>query len=259
MKKEYYPSLKLELAKVSYYIQREISEILGRKIICSTKVESSDYWGVCIINDRVSLSDIKKLLSSVNADDRTVEETMPEDAKSTLYLGMKLSSALLKKALNAAWKEEYVTEKAIWLIDVDYIVLSNTKIDPNICFVCNRAVDTRDLLSQQDIKSKLETDGADYNTLANICEVYQKKYGDLLFWHYPISDGEHSGVYFVLVNEGVLLLPYNSVDNDCFEWFVLSDAKLCSHLDINDYIAEWEEYSQRLEKQMADFKSYLGG
>lgn len=259
MKKEYYPSLKLELGKVSYYLQKIITEILDRKIVCSIKVESYDYWGVCVVNDRVSLSEIKKLLSFVDADDRTVEETMPEESKSTQYLGMLLSSRLLMKALSASWEEEYVTEKALWLIDLDYIVLSNTEIDPNICFVGNRAIDTRDLLSRQDIKSKLETDGADYNTLVNICEEHQKKYGDFLFWKYPISDGEHSGVYFVLVKEGVMVIPYNHVDNDCFEWFVLSDIKLCSHLDINDFISEWEEYSNRLENQMASFKDFLGG
>lgn len=259
MKKEYYPSLKLDLGKVSYYLQKLISEILNRNIVCAAKVESNDFWGVCIVNTRLSLSDLKLLLSFVNADDRTVEETMPEDAKSTHYLGMLLSSKLLQKALNASWKEEYVTEKALWLIDVEYIVLSNTEIDTNICFVCNRAIDTRDLLSQQDIKSGLETGDADYNTLVNLCEEHQKKYGDHLLWHYPISDGEHSGVYFVLVKEGVMAIPYNSVDKDCFEWFVLSDIKLCSHLDMIDFISEWEEYSNRLERQMASFKDFLGG
>ena len=145
MKKEYYPSLKLELGKVSYYLQKIISEILGRNIVCAAKVESNDFWGVCIVNTRLSLSDLKLLLSFVNADDRTVEETMPEDSKSTYSLGMLLSSNLLKKALNASWKEEYVTEKALWLIDVEYIVLSNTEVDSNICFVCNRAIDSRKL------------------------------------------------------------------------------------------------------------------
>lgn len=258
MKKEYYPSLKLELGKVSYYIQKLISEILNRNLVCVAKVESNDFWGVCIVNSRVSLSDLRKLLSFVNADDITVEETMPEDSKSTHYLGVRLCTELLKKALDANWQEEYITEKAIWLIDVNYIVLSNTEIDSNICFVGNSAVDTRDLLSAQDIKSGLETGGADYNTLVNLCEEHQKRYGDHLFWDYPISDGEHSGVYFVLVKEGVLAIPYNSIDNDCFEWFVLSDIKLCSHLDINDFISEWEEYSNRLENQMASFKEFLG-
>ena len=98
MKKEYYPSLKLELAKVSYHLQKIISEILGRNIVCATKVESNDFWGVCIVNTRLSLSDLKLLLSFVSADDRTVEETMPEDAQSTHYLGMLLSSKLLQKA-----------------------------------------------------------------------------------------------------------------------------------------------------------------
>lgn len=259
MKKEYYPSLKLELGKVSYYLQKLISEVLERKIVCATKVESNDYWGIVIVNNKLSLSDLRKLLSYVNADDKTVEGTMPEDSKSTRYLGMLLSSKLLKKALNASWQEEYVTEKALWLIDVDYIVLSNTEIDSNICFVGNTAVDTSDLLSQQDLKYRLETEDADYNTLINICEEHQKKYGDFLFWKYPISDGEHSGVYFVLVKEGVMAIPYNSVDNDCFEWFVLSDIKLCSHLDMIDFISEWEEYSNRLENQMASFKDFLGG
>ena len=259
MKTEYYPSLKIELGKVSYYIQKLLSEVLGRKFVCSTKVESTDYWCIYLVNSKFSLSELKKLLSFVNADDRTVEETFLEEAKSTRYLGMRLSSKLLKKALGADWKEEYVTEKSLWIIDVDYIVLSNTQIDPNICFVCNRAIDTRNLLSQRDIKTGLETGGADYNTLVNLCEEHQKKYGDHLFWHYPISDGEHSGVYFVLVKEGVLAIPYNSIDNDCFEWFVLSDMKLCSHSELNDFITEWEEYSDRLETQMAAFKDFLGG
>lgn len=66
MKKEYYPSLKLDLGKVSYYLQKLISEILNRNIVCAAKVESNDFWGVCIVNTRLSLSDLKLLLSFVN-------------------------------------------------------------------------------------------------------------------------------------------------------------------------------------------------
>ena len=259
MKKEYYPSLKLELAKVSNYIQKEITEILGRKITCSTKVENNDYWGVCIINDRVSLSDIKKLFLSVNADDRTVEETLPQDAKSTQYLGMLLSSKLLKKALKAVWKEEYVTEKALWLIDVEYIVLSNTEIPPSICFVGDRTVDIRELETANDVKTTLEEQGSDYDALRIATERHCKKYGDFLFWNYPISDGEHSGVYFVLVNEGILLLPYNRIEDNCYEQFVVADSRLCTNLDINDFINGWEGFSKRLENQMEAFKVFLGG
>ena len=249
----------MELGKVSNYIQKEITEILGRKITCSTKVENNDYWSVCIINDRVSLSDIKKLFSSVNADDRTVEETLPEDAKSTQYLGMLLSSKLLKKALKAVWKEEYVTEKALWLIDVEYIVLSNTEIPPSICFVGDRAVDIRELETANDVKTTLEEQGSDYDALRIATERHCKKYGDFLFWNYPISDGEHSGVYFVLVNEGILLLPYNRIEDNCYEQFVVADSRLCTHLDINDFINGWEAFSKRLENQMEAFKVFLGG
>ena len=259
MKKEYYPSLKLELGKVSNYIQNEISEILGRKIVCSTNVESNDYWGVRIVDERLSLADIKKLLSSVNADDRTVEETLPEDAKSTQYLGMRLSSELLKKALKAVWKEEYVTEKALWLIDVDYIVLSNTEIPPSICFVGDRAVDTRELETANDVKAVLEEQGSDYDALRIATDRHCKKYGDFLFWNYPLSDGEHSGVYFVLVKEGILLLPYNRIEDNCYEQFVVADSRLCTHLDINDFINGWKGFSERLQNQMEAFKVFLGG
>ena len=52
MKTEYYPSLKIELGKVSYYIQKLLSEVLGRKFVCSTKVESTDYWCIYLVVDR---------------------------------------------------------------------------------------------------------------------------------------------------------------------------------------------------------------
>ena len=63
-----------------------MSEILERQIVCATKIENTDYWGICVVNDKVSLSEIRRLLSFVNADDRTVEETKKE-IENTLLAG----------------------------------------------------------------------------------------------------------------------------------------------------------------------------
>ena len=80
-----------------------------------------------------------------------------------------------------------------------------------------------------------------------------------MFWNYPLSDGEHSGVYFVLVKEGILLLPYNRIEDNCYEQFVVADSRLCTHLDINDFINGWKGFSERLQNQMEAFKVFLGG
>ena len=67
MKKEYYPAMKVEWSKVSYFIQKKIYEILGRKLICVARAEGNDYWSVLIVNGRLSLSELNKLFSFVNA------------------------------------------------------------------------------------------------------------------------------------------------------------------------------------------------
>ena len=121
MENRVYHSFKLEWCRVSDYIQKVISEILGREIICTTKTVGPDFWAVSLTDSVFSLSELKRLLDFVKADNRTVEETMPEDSNETKYIGMLLSSELLMKALGVTWQEEHITEEALWLLGViDY-------------------------------------------------------------------------------------------------------------------------------------------
>lgn len=257
MNNKIYPSIRLEWGKVAYYIQKIISELLGRDLICTTKTESQDFWSVALINDVFTLSEIKILLEFVKADDRTVEETLPEDCRKTKYIGMLLSSELLKKTVNATWNKEHITEEALWLIDVNVTAKTNTALSPEICMVDSFAIDTNALCSAEELKKCLADNDGDYSALVTACQQNAKRYGHHLFWNYPITDGEHSGVYFVLVKEGVLWLPYNRIENNCFEQFIVSESKICSQEDIQNFIRDWNEFDKTIRTQMSNFEDFL--
>lgn len=123
--------------------------------------------------------------------------------------------------------------------------------------VGDTAVEPEKLLSEKEFRKLLYSNGGDYNALVVAAEQNRKNYADYLFWHYPISDGEHTGVYFVLVKEGIITVPYNIIRKNSFEKFVLSDIKLCTASDIANYISEWNKFSDTLSKQLKAFKEYL--
>ena len=72
------------------------------------------------MNRRLSVAELKTLLEFVNADDKTTEDSIPEDSDSAKFIGMRLSSMLLGIALGARWQECYATKNALWLIGISF-------------------------------------------------------------------------------------------------------------------------------------------
>ena len=82
--------------------------------------EDAEYWSVRIMNRRLSVAELKTLLEFVKADDKTTEDSIPEDSDSAKFIGMRLSSMLLGIALGARWQECYATQNALWLIGISF-------------------------------------------------------------------------------------------------------------------------------------------
>lgn len=104
MQNNLYSSVKLEWYEVSHYIEKALAKILKEKTVCRAAFEDAEYWSVRIINRRLSVAELKTLLEFVKADDKTTEDSIPEDSDSTKFIGMRLSSMLLGIALGAHWR-----------------------------------------------------------------------------------------------------------------------------------------------------------
>lgn len=120
MQNNLYSSVKLEWHEVSYYIERALAKTLKGKTVCRAAFEDAEYWSVRIMNRRLSVSELKTLLEFVKADDKTTEDSIPEDSDSAKFIGMRLSSILLGVALGARWQECYATKNALWLIGISF-------------------------------------------------------------------------------------------------------------------------------------------
>lgn len=85
----------------------------------------------------------------------------------------------------------------------------------------------RDLMaSSAEVLELLRTNGADFTALEPIRERYAAQFTNELCWSYPLCDGDYLGYVILPVQEGVLYLPYNSLDSNTYEQFVLEGAGL---------------------------------
>ena len=80
MQNNLYSSAKLEWYEVSHYIERALVKILKGKTVCCAAFEDAEYWSVRIMNRRLSVAELKTLLEFVKADDKTTEDSIPEDS-----------------------------------------------------------------------------------------------------------------------------------------------------------------------------------
>lgn len=102
--------------------------------------------------------------------------------------------------------------------------------------------------------------GANRTVLMDFCSSYldMKEYGNECYWIYPISDGLHHGTAFILVKEGIVSLPYDTVDKEGYEQFLLEDAKVCddwASMDI--FLTDWESFSDDLIAALKSMRTYL--
>lgn len=122
-------------------------------------------------------------------------------------------------------------------------------------FIDGVRVNLNDLKSRQELIDHLSENAPVYGSLTDFCSEYVKKYKNELYWQFPILDEFHQGLYFVLVREGILSLPYDYIDKNDFEIFCPEDSILIDNID--SYIDDWNRFDKTLRDAMSDMKSYI--
>ena len=250
-------TLRIELRDAAVWLSRKLSILLEREIICEATADDYDYWTLRCTNDRFSLADLCKLLSYVNASKEMVEWTIPSDSDSTRGIDVKLCNALLQDILHTGWEEQLVQDDAVYLIGVSQETLSFPPSFPGILQIGTLRIRAELLLGKNELLEALGKDGNNYSALANLSGRNLDLFGNELYWHYPISDDLHTGVYFVLVREGVLCLPYLAVDCDVNEQFEINAAHLCTAEEMQNYLDDWSGYSNYLSSTMQSLRENI--
>ena len=250
-------TLRIELSDAAVWLSRKLSILLEREIICEATADDYDYWALKCTNDRFSLADLCKLLSYVNASKEMFEWTIPSDADSTCGIDVKLCNELLKDILHTGWAYQLVQDNAVYLIGVSQETLSFPPSLPGIFQIGSLRIRAELLWGKGELLEALSKGGNNYSALANLSERNLDLFGNELYWHYPISDDLHTGLYFVLVREGVLCLPYLAVDCDVNEQFEMDAAHLCTAEEIHRYLDDWSEYSSYLSTTMQSLRENI--
>lgn len=251
--KQIYQTLKLSWEEIGTLTGTMISVVLKRDVTCRAAFDDYNYWTVSDTAGRFSHDDLDMLLDYVDADSEIRKIVFGFDSDTTEALDMELSQALLKKKLSTSWARELVTEDGLWLVGIDAGRLNYAGT-----ITINGRIISMDTLWPKDkfVELLFEAGGFEAD-LSDLCDRYVKQYGNQLYWPYPISDGEYNGVYFVLVQEGVLCLPYDEIDKDEYEIFEEDGVRLLTAEEMGYFISDWKRESGELEKVMNSFLRYL--
>lgn len=82
------------------------------------------------------------------------------------------------------------------------------------------------LAAMAEVLDLLHETGANFAALEPIRDRYIEQHGNDLCWSFPLCMYNHLGCVLMAVQEGILYLPYNSLDNETYEHFDLEHAKL---------------------------------
>lgn len=113
--------LKLTWEEVPMGVSCEIFRILGRNLNCAAHADDYDYWGVRIEDERIPLSELFRLMESVDAGERVRKESLPEStckSASSGELGMGMSDLLLRRHYECSWETVHIDEQNLWLLGV---------------------------------------------------------------------------------------------------------------------------------------------
>lgn len=114
-------AFKLSWDEVADSIGLEVSSIIERKITCKANVDDCDYWAIQILEERIPLSELFKLMETVNADEAARKDSLPESAFkefSTREIGMRTAELLLSRHLGCVWETIHISGDALWLLGV---------------------------------------------------------------------------------------------------------------------------------------------
>lgn len=85
---------------------------------------------------------------------------------------------------------------------------------------------SKGLVSMEEVMELLTNGGQRFVDLEPIRKKYEERFGDEQCWSFPFCDGDHLGGVIMPVQEGVLYLPYDYLDTECYEQFVTENACL---------------------------------
>ena len=246
-------TLKLNWEEVGTLTGSVISAALKREVTCRAGFDDYDYWAVSETTGRFSHDDLDMLLDNVEASAEIREIVFLGDSDTTVALDMELSQALLRKKLNTSWEQELIKEDGLWLIGIEPEHLNYA----GTITIDGQIISMDVLLPKDELVEQLFDAGGSEANLSEVCDRYVKQYGNQLYWSYPITDGEYNGVYFVLVQEGVLCLPYDVIDGEEYELFEQDGVRLISAEEMGYFISDWKRASRELEEVMDSFMNYL--
>ena len=244
--------VKMSWDTVANFVTYAIAKILEMNYPCKAHSDASDYWAIQL-EDRMDLNKLERICAYIGATDSDRRETFPKDDfeknRGTKSLGMGISSKLLQLKVGYTWENAFPTEEALWLVGCkknESITMSGTTIYMDM-------LKTRDEL----INFMMER-GCNHSSIHHFTSEYQDKYQSQLFWQVPFSrERNHLGVYFVLVKEGVLMLPYDDADKVSGAKFHVEDAVLASSEMVFKYLHDFNSYSSGVSCALEDLKSFL--
>lgn len=106
---------------VSEQIQSALQSILGKPFTCKAREDDYNYWSTIFLDRRMMMSEVFMIFEGLEATAEQRDDSLPEQeewTESVDCIGMSASSLLLSYALKKNWKEEYISDDALWLLDV---------------------------------------------------------------------------------------------------------------------------------------------
>lgn len=120
-----------------------------------------------------------------------------------------------------------------------------------------KTIERKRLFSKHYILHLLEEEGPCFTTLENVRNWYDQKFGNELYWNYPFCDGLHNGAGILPVQEGFLWLPYDEVDSETYEQYLLDDASLLTAAEAASLLKELKAYMGGLCAALEDVSAEL--
>lgn len=247
-------ALRLSWDAVSRYFEALLSALLGRAIVCNSRSMDDSYWSVAALSGTFTNLEIIKLAQFVNGDDEMLIEALPSDSDTSRSLGMELCRALLKYALKLDWATEFVSDDGLYILGHFPENVQLPAIDRNVLYVDSKVIDCSKLIPMERFIDKLFDGWGTFSTLTEVCEEYESEYGTPLYWMHPFTDGRYNGCYFILVQEGVLVISYDEIDGVDHEVFVRESARLCDAIEMRCFLNDW---NQRVENMTATLTALL--
>lgn len=243
--------VKMSWDTVANFVSNALVTILEEHYPCTAHYDAHDYWAITTKN-RISMEKLEKICSYLGATEEDISETGPldetEKKKGTKSLGMGISSKLLSLKGGFSWESAFPTEDALWLVGCKRN--ESIRIGTSTVYL--------DMLKGKDeLIDFMISHGCDHRAIHHFTVDYKSKYQSQLFWDVPYSNDWHLGAYFVLVKEGVLMLPYDDADKISKAKFHPEDATLVDFETVYKYRHDFRTFTENIDCALQTLCDFL--